>query len=111
MTQNDEKAYWGKIKEIDGDDENNLESKNKKVEIKGSVIMGWGLEPVSVGRYKMIEIEDLVEEEEEDDDEEEDEYEEMSAEDLLENASNLNAIIDLETDSSDLEDGTSGAFE
>lgn len=70
-------------------------SGNKKLEIIGAVMVGWGLEPCSVGRFKMIEIEELQEDDEEDDgDEEEDEnYLEMSADAVVESASNLDSIL------------------
>ncbi len=95
MTQDDEKGYWGKISEVDDDrqdivggDPSNWGS--KKIEIKGAVLVGWGLEPEPIGRFKMIEIEDELVEEEED---EEDEYDEMSEDAVMENANNLDSIV------------------
>jgi hypothetical protein len=96
LTQNDEKAFWGKIIEVkDGvgnkgsheGDSSHLGS--IKIEVEGSVIVGFGLEPEPIGRFKMIEIDDVLEEEEED----EVEYEEMSDEAVIENANNLDSIV------------------
>lgn len=58
-------------------------------------MVGWGLEPCSVGRFKMIEIEELQEDYEEDDGDEEDDedYLEMSADAVVESASNLDSIL------------------
>ena len=72
-------------------------------------MLGWGLEPTTVGRFKMIEIDDddLEEEdhEEEEEEEDEEEYVEMSADDVTENANSLDSIMG--SDDSDLE-GTAG---
>lgn len=109
------------IKEVGGDSNDDIDGdpaqmSNKKIEIKGAVMVGWGLEPCSVGRFKMIEIEDMLEEEDADEEEEEDEdeYEEMSDEDVLENANSLNTIMgsgdpDIEEDSNPFD--LPGAFE
>lgn len=93
------------------------EDGNKKIEIKnGAVMLGWGLEPTTLGRFKMSEIEDVLEEEEDDADEEEEyEYEEMSADDVLKNANNLDSIMGT-GDADDIDDGSvsfdqPGAFE
>ncbi|KAL7542116.1 hypothetical protein ACHAXR_011549 [Thalassiosira sp. AJA248-18] len=120
LTQNDEKSYWGEIVEIeDGGKENtegeSTECSDKKLEIKGAVLVGWGLEPTTVGRFKMIEIEDVLEEEE-DAEEEDDEYEEMSEDDVIENANSLDSImgtgdIDQEDGSDPFDFDTPGAFE
>ncbi len=66
LTQNDQKGYWGVINGVDacGVEEGNPSS--KKIEIKGTVMVGWGMEPCSVGRFKMIEMEGYLLEEEED---------------------------------------------
>lgn len=119
LTQNDEKGYWGTITEVADAGKDSIEDDpaqwgNKKIEIEGAVMLGWGLEPCSVGRFKMIEIEDAMLEEDDDDEEEEDEYEEMSADDVMENANSLDSILG--TEDSDFGDGsdsfdTTGAFE
>jgi len=105
LTQNDEKVYWGKISEvIDGDDK-------QKIEIMGAVMIGWGLEPTTLGQFKMIEIEDDVLEDESDlDEEEEEEYEEMSVDDVKDSASLLDSMLESE-DSSNHEKDSSDAFE
>ena len=95
MTQDDEKGYWGKITEVDHDRKDIIEGDpsdwgSKKIEIKGAVLVGWGLEPEPVGRFKMIEIDDDLDEEEED---EEDEYDEMSEDLVIENANSLDSIV------------------
>ncbi|KAL3779846.1 hypothetical protein HJC23_005772 [Cyclotella cryptica] len=100
LTQDDEKAYWGKITQVDtasientGDDcaRNVL----KKIEIDGAVMVGWGLEPCSVGRFKMIEIEEEISVEEEPDETEEDEdYVEMSENDVKTNANSFELLLD-----------------
>jgi len=65
LTQNDEKGYWGVITDVEdgvkgsGDGASSIPG-NKKIEIHGAVMVGWGLEPCSVGRFKMIEIEELL---------------------------------------------------
>jgi len=111
LTQNDEKGYWGTITEAvdcgnDSIEDNPSQWRNEKMEINGAVMIGWGLEPCSVGRFKMIEIEDTLEDEEEE--EEEDEYEEMSTDDVMENANSLDSLLG--TADSDIED-SSGSFD
>ena len=79
-------------------------------------MVGWGLEPTTVGRFKMIEMEGMLEEEDEEEEEDDDEeYVEMSEEDVLESANNFNTImgtgdVDVVDDSSDPFD-LPGAFE
>ena len=120
LTQDDEKAYWGLITQEPDGSEDSIEADpsqwgNKKVQIEGAVMIGWGLEPTSTGRFKMIEIEDDLEEEEEeeeDDEEEEVEYEEMSVEDVSKTASSFDSMLETDDDSDDLEsDLDIGAFE
>lgn len=106
MSHQDEKAYWGRIayeppqqqqdeKEEDdgnvvtkddsapspqasGNDDGQTETTTtKRIEVRGSVLDGWGLEPEPVSRFIMREKTeeddlDLLEEDEEDDDDEED---------------------------------------
>jgi hypothetical protein len=99
LTQNDEKGYWGVISEVERGENGSHDSlpprpSNKKIEIAGAVMVGWGLEPCSIGRFKMIEIEELLEDDEEEDgEEEEEEYVEMSADAVVESASNLDSIL------------------
>lgn len=61
-------------------------------------MVGWGLEPCSVGRFKMIEIEELLEDDEEEEEEgeeeePEEEYIEMSADLVVESANTLDSIL------------------
>jgi len=85
LTQNDEKGYWGVITDVEegvkgsGDGASSIPG-NKKIEIHGAVMVGWGLEPCSVGRFKMIEIEELLEEDDDEEKEEEGEEEEEEEE-------------------------------
>ena len=101
MTHDDEKGYWGKITEVEDGRKDSIEvGGSKKIEIKGAVILGVGLEPEPVGRFKMIEIED--------------EYDEMSEDVVIQNANNLDSILGTtEYDNQDSSDsfGLPGAFE
>eukprot|EP00573_Skeletonema_grethae_P009886 CAMPEP_0201701128 /NCGR_PEP_ID=MMETSP0578-20130828/31357_1 /ASSEMBLY_ACC=CAM_ASM_000663 /TAXON_ID=267565 /ORGANISM="Skeletonema grethea, Strain CCMP 1804" /LENGTH=538 /DNA_ID=CAMNT_0048188357 /DNA_START=130 /DNA_END=1746 /DNA_ORIENTATION=+ len=121
LTQDDEKSYWGKIKEVpksadDSDKQGGADTgDSKKVSIKGAVMVGWGLEPCSVGRFKMTEIEDILEDEE-DDEEEEEEYEALSDEDVIESALNFDSLLGMDVSKNDDEDDYEsfempGAFE
>lgn len=107
LTKDDEKAYWGKI-EYDGvqptDDEetpNDMESNlnplvsepkmdkssaeaepNRKLSVKGSVLFGYGLEPLPVGRFVLTETNsEAYDSDEEDEDEDDDEEEEEEGKD------------------------------
>lgn len=120
LTQNDEKSYWGEITQMEAGDKETIdgdpaELSSKKLEIKGAVMVGWGLEPTTVGRFKMIEIEDALEEDdmEEEDDDEEEEYEEMSEDDLVENANMFDSIMGTgdDFDFEESSDPFDGAFE
>ena len=71
LTQNDEKGYWGVISEVEDGGKGSRDGvssipANKKIEIHGAVMVGWGLEPCSVGRFKMIEIDELLEDDDDD---------------------------------------------
>jgi hypothetical protein len=90
------KSYWGKISYEDEDDDNtnsggsgspeattsdntddDQEEKPRRLYVKGSVIVGWGLEPQPIARFIMREAVDDAEffdeyEDDEEDDEEED---------------------------------------
>lgn len=126
LTQNDEKCkqpacsmycrvisrtktfqgYWGTISEVESAND------EKKIEVEGAVMVGWGLEPTTLGRYKMIEIEDemLEEDDEEDDDDDEDDYIELSEEAVKDRASEFDLMLG--TDSpDDHSSGEDGAFE
>ena len=106
LTHEDAKTYWGTIgPETDVNDaksgsehesnestgatfnvddnvdiESDSEAKSERLEVKGSVLFGWGLEPMPVARFIMREtnatesiLEDEEDDEEEEDDDEEDE--------------------------------------
>lgn len=105
MTQDDDKCYWGVIKEVSDADTGD----GKKVSIKGAVMVGWGLEPCSVGRFKMTEIEDIFEDED-DDEEDEEEYEALSDEAVMESALNFDSLLDTE-ESKDEDDNDFESFE
>ena len=66
----------------------------KKIEIKGDVFLGWGLEPTTVGRFKMIEMEDDIDEEDEADDDDDDE---ISVDITLENIISLYKLSKMRT--------------
>lgn len=98
LTQNDEKGYWGKITEVESPNQDNIECDpthwgGKKIEINGAIMVGWGLEPCSVGRFKMIEIEEdvLADDGEGDIDEETDEEEDVRI--GIENTASLDALL------------------
>lgn len=119
MTQNDEKGYWGIISEVeDGGkanrDGDSSQCSNKKIEINGAVMVGWGLEPCSVGKFMMIEVEEKHDDDEDDDEEEEEDYIEMSKDAVLESANNLDSLLN-DADSELRDDSISfdlpGAFE
>lgn len=114
MTQDDEKSYWGKIKEVPKSGDDTDTGDVKKVSIQGAVMVGWGLEPCSVGRFKMTEIEDILEDEdddeEDDEEEEEEEYEALSDEAIIESALNFDSLLDID-DSKDDDDNDNESFE
>ena len=108
LSHEDAKAYWGSIKAENDDDDNSEEEEHAKdsndqtgfeakaqtdpdsctnrdkpvrLEVKGSVMDGWGLEPLPVARFIMRESSnelDMLEEDDDDDDEEEDDEEAIS---------------------------------
>ena len=60
LTQNDDKGYWGVITQYEIDDENDLDSHDStqlasRFEIRGMVLLGYGLEPTTIGKFTMIE--------------------------------------------------------
>lgn len=75
LTKDDEKAYWGKIEEVEisNNDESKQDTesleKRTRIEIKGTIFFGWGLEPEPVGRFTMLEKVDLDDEDEDEEDE------------------------------------------
>jgi hypothetical protein len=105
LTQEDAKTYWGTIhieQQSDGGEQENKVSpeattigdeatssamteasndKPERLEVKGSVIMGWGLEPMPVALFIMREVTELDaldyddDDDEDDDDEDDDEKE------------------------------------
>lgn len=89
MSHEDAKSYWGRISHMtDDDDDNNQETKssakdnndsdddnnndNKRIQVNGSVIVGFGLEPQPVAKFFMREVENDAEEEEDEEEEEDD---------------------------------------
>jgi len=110
LSHEDAKAYWGTIKTPDSerkedgdettstDDESegradaapspvsdasesgNDDSKTQRLEVSGSVLDGWGLEPIPVARFILKEVTNEVEEEEDDEDDEEEDFEALSEE-------------------------------
>jgi len=87
LSQKDEVTYWGQIYKVDVDelededivDDDLLQEKGIRVEINGSVMSGWGLEPCSTARFTMIEkTEDDMEyyDDNSDDDDDDDDIEE-----------------------------------
>ena len=111
MTQDDEKSYWGKIKEVPKSGDDTDTGDVKKVSIQGAVMVGWGLEPCPVGRFKITEIEDILEDEDDDEEEEEEEeYEALSDEAIIESALNFDSLLDID-DSKDDDDNDNESFE
>jgi hypothetical protein len=91
LTQDDAKMYFGTIGYVGDDDEpkdntaantgageSTATMLTKRLQVKGSVILGSGLEPLPVARFIMTEKEEEI------DDEEEEDEEEMEAERLIE---------------------------
>jgi len=106
LTQDDEKGYWGQMKEVSTSGDNDKEGDCKKVMIEGKVMMNFGMMPwysisQSVGRFKMTEIEDTLEDEDED---EEEEYEALSDDAVMESALNFDSLLEMdESDEDDME--------
>lgn len=100
LTHDDEKCYWGKIRRpapaVRRDDgEDRAQRDEPKLEIEGSVMIGWGLEPCPIGRFKMMEMEEVFSGEGEEAEEEEGENEEiekMAADDVAANARRLDRL-------------------
>jgi Ran GTPase-activating protein (RanGAP) involved in mRNA processing and transport len=99
LSHNDAKTYWGVISHVPDDTVVDEETKDmlaqdvdspsssdddaipKRLQVIGSVLIGWGLEPLPEARFHMKEssTEELEQEEDDDDDEEE---EDTTEEDL-----------------------------
>eukprot|EP00985_Skeletonema_marinoi_P016733 scaffold9029_cov119-Skeletonema_marinoi.AAC.6 len=105
LTQDDEKGYWGEMTEVPKSDDNDNKGDCKKVMIEGKVMMNFGMMPwysisQSVGRFKMTEIEDTLE----DEDEDEEEYEPLSDDAVMESALNFDSLLEMdESDEDDME--------
>jgi hypothetical protein len=78
LSHEDAKAYWGTIHRMDETDP------SSRLEIRGSVLLGWELEPLPVARFIMRETEtggtELTILDDEDEDDDDDEEEEKSIE-------------------------------
>ena len=95
LTKDDEKAYWGKIEyedQVDGKDDDDEESDensitsearldkpdaevdaDRRLRVKGSVLFGYGLEPLPIGLFVLSETDSIdLEDDEDDDDDDED---------------------------------------
>jgi len=56
LTQDDARSYWGTIQEVNATDTTDDTGPTKrKIEVSGSVLFGWGLEPQPIGIFTMIE--------------------------------------------------------
>jgi len=88
LTKDDEKAYWGQI-EYDGkqptkgdkksedpkmDSSDEKEESDRRLIVKGSVLFGYGLEPLPVGQFVLTQTDSMDAYDSEDDDDDEDEY-------------------------------------
>ena len=83
LTQNDERSYWGKIHEVihkrnrlnenKGEHDATIE---RKLEIRGSVMFGWGLEPEPVGKFTMIEQTEILDDDDDYDENDSDNFQE-----------------------------------
>jgi hypothetical protein len=93
LTHEDAKTYWGSIKlqdetiettkskELNKNNNNHSNEPTSRLEVEGSVLVGWGLEPLPVARFIMRETTDKLHtamEDEDDDDEEELDDEQVS---------------------------------
>ena len=92
LTKDDEKAYWGKIEyedQVEGNDsedeesdQNSIKSEaqfdkpdakvdaDRRLRVKGSVLFGYGLEPLPIGLFVLSETDSVDLEEDEDEDDE-----------------------------------------
>jgi hypothetical protein len=109
LTQDDEKGYWGEIKEVPTTSAGDNEGDCKKVMIEGRVMMNFGMMPwysisQSVGRFKMTEIEDTLEDEVNEDEDEEEEYEALGSDVVMESALNFDSLLEMNEADEDGED-------
>jgi hypothetical protein len=83
LSHEDAKAYWGTIHRMDENDP------TSRLEVRGSVLLGWGLEPLPVARFIMRETEtggtEVTLEEEEEDEEDDDDKSIETIEKLVQN--------------------------
>jgi len=110
LSHEDAKAYWGTIKTSDSDNDDKKEEKDsdsenlplddltradavdvgddkgqqdpQRLEVHGSVLDGWGLEPLPVARFILKEVLNEIDVEEEDDEDEEEEDDEALSEEI-----------------------------
>jgi hypothetical protein len=149
LSQDDAKAYWGKITRVNStsssittttattqnatttlaapgldtshDDsgdkaqqrekEENDSSKTTKLEVQGSVMLGWGLEPLPVARFIMKELEQIDDDDDVDDDNEDDDDEEeddLSSFNSLSSASSSSSASISSADDEAVESGDDG---
>jgi hypothetical protein len=106
LSHDDAKSYWGRINHVDDDDDENDDSDRqqrdaptaaesnapRRLQVKGSVIVGWGLEPQPVGRFIMRE--ELEEEEYDEDEDDEDDDTEMERNFVSQDTHDGDDIID-----------------
>ena len=115
LTQDDERTYWGKITEVETGqelDNNNNNPSTKRVEVEGAIMLGTGLEPCSIGRFRMIEMEEDIIDSDEDDFDPEEGYVSMDPEDIDENAKRFDLLFRDDDDlGNDLFDSPYGSFE
>lgn len=88
LTQDDERTYWGKIIELES-----VDRTRKKIEVEGAIMLGTGLEPCSIGRFRMIEMEEEIDYDEDESDEDEG-YILMSTDDLDESSKRFDSLFD-----------------
>lgn len=60
LSQDDGRAYWGKICQEDNES-SSLKDESKRIQVNGSVLIGWGLEPFPVDKFIMKEIDVTLE--------------------------------------------------
>lgn len=114
LTQDDEKTYWGKITEVGQGATDDIGDKtSKKVEIDGAIMLGTGLEPCSIGRFRMVEMKDgIIDQDYKPNND--GGYISMSPDDVAMNVKRFDLLFDDTDDSSSSQgsfDFPSGAFE
>ena len=86
----------------------------KKIEVEGAIMVGWGLEPCSIARFKMIEMDDdMLEEDDDDEDEDEDEEDEIDVDVDMNNTASLDELLENDSGAEDGSDpfDAPGSFE